>query len=58
MDDVSDAVKTSCLGKHQHTRATAEKVARRYPEASIYRCPHCRNWHLGHRKPGKTKPRK
>lgn len=41
-----------CLGKeHYGDRALAEKVKRRRarhcPKLEVYRCPHCRDWHIG-----------
>ena len=43
----SDA-RVACAGKYSYpTRSSAAKVSRRRAQhEELYRCPHCRGWHL------------
>ncbi|MDH6282876.1 hypothetical protein M2280_004113 [Prescottella agglutinans] len=56
----------SCLGKRQHeSQSAAEYVARamnrnspRTLSVNSYHCPNCSKWHVGHKKPARTTPRR
>lgn len=48
----------ACRGKQPHDRHNANRIARKYPEADIYKCKYCGHWHLGHRKSNGRKSRK
>jgi hypothetical protein len=43
---------SECDGKRPfETRVDASKVAKRLGAANVYRCPHCHQFHVGHKTP-------
>jgi len=44
-----------CQGKRRHSTFAEAKRATKRSGGSIYRCPYCRDWHVGFgfRKPGR-----